>query len=79
MAKKVNVSVICMYHSTGYIEPLYIVWEGVNYPIKTIKVDSGAIIGQPGLRYTVNAGNNQTRILYLQEGKWYLEQKEYYF
>lgn len=68
------ISVICEYRKTGEIIPLYIVWDdAIKYPIeRVLNVQPAAIVGIEGIRYTVKIGSQQ-RIMYLSEGKWYIE------
>ena len=75
---KEYVEVICVYSKSGQIKPLFIVWQdGIKYKIDRITqiVPSASLYsGGMGMRYTCRIGS-QTRYLFLEEGRWFIEKK----
>lgn len=75
--RKKFVDVICLNDQYGNIKPLFLIWENnKRVPILKVKdIVPGATlkVGGTGLRYTCLFKNEQTKHLYYDRGKWYVE------
>ncbi len=78
MARKIYVDVILHHSKEGRIRPLAIVWaNGVKYTIdKVTQITRAAstIAGGTGIRYTCWI-QGQSRYLFLEEDRWFIENK----
>ncbi len=66
--------VVTLVSKEGVTTPLFVVWDGMKYPIEKIMAieNRASVVGGCGIRYTCRI-QGQTRQLFLERDRFFLE------